>query len=156
MNEIEIRVRKVLNEYEIDNPMSNEEREALYEWLMDGNSIYDNPYLYMDEYGNPMKFLLAYRIDEEIRDELEQLDEKERANYITRLCGEDTIDTLKEDLEKTLFRLRICEKVLVSYGLLDKVEEQIKECEIESLKMDKWLHMNQSIDEELPFNTGGK
>lgn len=155
MNDIRIRAVDTLNEYEKNNPMSHDERNALYEWLLDGNSVYDNPYLCMDSSGVPMEFLFAYRMEEEINKKLEVLSERERVNYIARIRGEDTIDNLKEDLYQAVFRLRICEQVLASYGLLDKVEERMKESEALSIALDEEFKKSK-INEELPFSTGGE
>ena len=97
-------------EYEKQTQMTEEERHALHEWVLDGNSVYENSSMGTDETGRPLAFLDVYRYEKEIRDTLEKLDAKGRENYLARLRGEDTIDNLREDLQETHFRLDACER----------------------------------------------
>lgn len=58
-----------LEEYEAVTPMTEEEREALHEWVALGKSVHDNGWYACWDGGIPMDFLDAYR---QIRDESEQ------------------------------------------------------------------------------------
>lgn len=42
---------------------TKEERESLYEWLMEGNVIHDNPSYYADENGDLLDYIRALRFD---------------------------------------------------------------------------------------------
>ena len=45
--------------------------KALNEFIKEGGSFDDNPYLIYGEYGNPMNFIDAYRFLDVIREEWE-------------------------------------------------------------------------------------
>ena len=52
-------------EYEMKfEDMTGKERCALHEWIADGNTPYDNPYLLYWEDGGLMDFITATRLDE--------------------------------------------------------------------------------------------
>ena len=57
-------------EYEKQTQMTEEERHALHEWVLDGNSVYENSSMGTDETGRPLAFLDVYRYEKEIRDTL--------------------------------------------------------------------------------------
>ena len=86
---------KEYHEYVKHTPMTEKEKEALREWVMDGNSVYNNPSMSVDEHSRPTDFLADYRYHQEIYQQLEQITGKDKENYLARLRGEDTIDTLK-------------------------------------------------------------
>ena len=139
------RLEKELKEYLKITPVNEEELEALKEWVSDGNSVHTNPSMATDEHGNPSDFLLDYRYHAEIYKELEQLSGKEKEMYLARLRGEETIDTLREDLYKVMYERDVYLKVLQKHGLL-------KEAELR-LEHGRQLTFNtvQNPDEELPF-----
>ena len=91
---------KEYHEYVKNTPMTDKEKEALWEWVMEGNSVHENPSMAVDEHSRPVDFLNDYRYQEEIYQQLEKLSGREKENYIARLRGEDTMDTLREDLQK--------------------------------------------------------
>jgi len=66
----ELLVRE-LEEYEATTIMTNEEKTALHDWVAEGNSIYENDSCYSQENGKPMKFLDAYRYNQEVLQSLE-------------------------------------------------------------------------------------
>ena len=72
---------KEYNEYVKNTPMAEKEKEALRKWVMDGNSVHDNPSMSVDEHNRPTDFLDDYRYHEEIYQHLEQLTGKNRENY---------------------------------------------------------------------------
>lgn len=134
-----------LQEYENRTQMTQQERQALHEWVLAGNSVYENGSLGTDEKGMPLAFLDVYRYEKEIQDTLKKLDTKGRENYLARLRGEDTIDNLKKDLQELHFRMDAFERVLRKHGLLREALEL----------MESWrsrpLHLPETMD-ELPFS----
>lgn len=56
----------LLRQYEERTPMNSEERAELRQWVMDGNSPYDNGWSLCDEDGCQLDFVSAVRI---VRDE---------------------------------------------------------------------------------------
>lgn len=136
---------KELREYESRTQMTQQERQALHEWVLDGNSVYENSSMGTDEAGRPLAFLDVYRYEKEIRDTLEKLDAGDRENYLARLRGEDTIDNLREDLQKLHFRLDACERVLRKYGLLKEALGLMELWKAEAFPVSETI-------EELPFS----
>lgn len=138
---------KEYNEYVKNTPMAEKEKEALWEWVMDGNSVHDNPSMSVDEHNRPTDFLDDYRYHEEIYQHLEQLTGKNRENYLARLRGEDTLDTLREDLQKICYERDAYYKVLSQHGLLQEAMKCLKA----GLELSKTLQLTTSPFEELPF-----
>jgi hypothetical protein len=55
-------LRKELREYMLSvDDLTDDERKGLYEWAEDGNSVYDNPWYYSDDRGNPMSYIETIR-----------------------------------------------------------------------------------------------
>lgn len=127
-------LRNELIEYEQNHDMTEDERTALREWVMDGNSVHENAYMAYTGHGIPCDFLDAYRYEEGIHRDLEKLSPGEQENYIARLRGEDTIDNLREDFDKLFFKTQLYEQVLRNNGLLEEAELKIKAAEEESKK----------------------
>lgn len=73
-----------------------------------------------------MDFLDVYRYEEEIRRELKKLTPKEQENYIARLQGRDTLDTLREDMTELLFEMEAYRRILQKHGLLSEAETLMK------------------------------
>ena len=92
-----------------------------------------------------MRFLFDYRYHAEIYKELEQLSEKEKEIYLARLRGEDTIDTLREDLDKIAYERDVYFKVLQRHGLLKEAQRLLEEGRKLSFEIEF------DPDEELPF-----
>ena len=141
MNKLEIE----LNEYLKTTPVNAEELAVLKEWVADGNSVHDNPSMATDEQGNPCDFLLDYRYHAEIYKELDYLSGKEKEIYLTRLRGEETLDTLRDDLQRILYERNVYYQVLKTYGLLQEAELRIEQGRYLSFKLEI------EPDEELPF-----
>lgn len=145
-----------LTEYEKSTKMTTEERNALHEWVLDGNSVHENSSMAYTGSGVPCDFLEVYRYEEGIRRELEKLSPREGENYLTRLRGEDTLDTLKEDFYELFFKAEIYERVLRSHGLLDEAVFRIKQAkekaQEETKKFAEWMEAHP--EEELPFKPG--
>ena len=143
-----------LMKYEMNTEMTDDERTALREWVLDGNSVHDNSSMAYTEHGGPCDFLNVYRYEKGIRSDLEKLTPKEQKNYLARLRGEDTIDNLREDLDKLFFKAQIYEHVIREHGLLEEANLRIKVAEDELLKQEEqfkdWRMAN--LDVELPFN----
>lgn len=98
-----------------------------------------------------IEFLEVYRDIEETRAILDSLPARERAHYIARLDGVDTIENLSEDLNQELFRTSIYEKVLRSHGLLEETNQLFHQrIEESNTFMSEWIKNHP--DEELPFN----
>ena len=139
------RIEKELKEYLKTTSVNEEELEALKEWVADGNSVHTNPSMATDEQGNPSDFLIDYRYHAEIYKELEQLSGKEKEMYLARLRGEETIDTLREDLYKVMYERDVYLKVLQKHGLLKEAELRLEHGR--KLTFDS----TSKPDEELPF-----
>ena len=141
MNKLE----RELNEYLKTTPVNAEELAALKEWVEDGNSVHSNPSMATDEHGNPTDFLFDYRYHAEIYKELERLSGKEKEIFLARLRGEETIDTLREDLYKASYERDVYYQVLEKHGLLKEAELRIEQAR--SLSFEPEI----KLDEELPF-----
>ena len=138
---------KEFHDYVKKTPMTEKEKEALWEWVLHGNSVHDNPSMASDEHNNPADFLEDYRYHEEISQQLEKLAGKDKENYLARLRGEDTIDTLREDLWRMCYERDVYYKVLSRYGL----QQEAKECLEAGLELSRTLQLSDSPFEELPF-----
>lgn len=119
-------LREELREYEEITGMTAEERTALREWVAEGNSVHENGSMGWHENGEPLDFLNVYRHEEEIRKDLEKLTPKERENYIARLQGRDTVETLQEDMSELTFKTEAYRRILQSHGLLSEAEALMK------------------------------
>ena len=102
--------------------------------------------LRVDEKGEPLDFLDVYRIEEEIRQDLEKLSPAEQDKYIARLKGEYTVEILLEDIQALQFRLNAYERVLENYHLLDEANKLMDEW-----KKHTFVPLQKINDEELPF-----
>ena len=127
--------------------MTEKEKEALWEWVLDGNSVHENPSMAVDDYNCSVDFLDDYRYHEEIYQQLEKLTGKDKESYLVRLRGEDTIDTLREDLQAACYERDVYYKVLSRHGLL----QEAKECLEAGLERSNSLQLTALPFEELPF-----
>ena len=141
MNKLEIE----LSEYLKTTSVNEEELAALKEWVADGNSVYSNPSMATDEHGNLSDFLFDYRYHTKIYKELERLSENEKEVFLARLRGEETIDTLREDLQSVTYERNVYYQVLKKYGLLKEAELRLEQGRQSTFE----LELNP--DEELPF-----
>ncbi len=141
-----------LKEYEKITQMNEEERTALYEWVTQGHSVYENGCMAVYEGDTPCTFLEVYRDIAETKKVLDDLSPRARKNYIARLNHVDTLDNLAQDLHKAWFRISIYEQVLHSHGLLEGANAQIEQLIQDSKELEaKWNAMYP--DMESPFNT---
>ena len=138
-----------LREYEARASLSKDERDALRELVKNGNSIHENSCMAEDGHGRYLDFIDVYRADVELGNILDSLTEKERENYLARLQGVDTIDNLREDLEKVMYRMNCYEYVLRNYGLLD---EALEYCDSRMAQESQTSVFDSTHDEPLPFD----
>lgn len=143
-----------LIEYEKNAEMTEEERTALHEWVLDGYRVHENGSMACTESGTPCDFLDVYRYEEEIRHDLKKLPPREQENYLARLRGEDTIDNLQKDFNALFFKAEIYEQVLRSHGLPEEAMCKMKRAEEKSQKrskqFDEWRAAHPEA--ELPFD----
>lgn len=96
-----------LKQYLEFNPMTDEEREALEEWVKSGHGVHENAELccYVD--GGQMDFLDVYRKEKEVRETLASMTEEEGRQYLRETHGID-LDaaphpfTYREVMEKAI------------------------------------------------------
>lgn len=138
---------KEYHDYVKKTPMTEKEKEALWEWVMDGNSVHENPSMAVDDHNSPADFLDDYRYHEEIYQQLEQLTGKDKENYLARLHGEDTIDTLREDLQTACYERDVYYKVISRHGLLREAKEFLEA----GLELSRSIQRTALSFEELPF-----
>jgi SHS2 domain-containing protein len=124
-----------LRKYEEITEMTEDERTALREWVAEGNSVHENGSMGYHENGEPLDFLDVYRYEEEIRRELKNLTPKEQENYIARLQGRDTLDTLREDMTELLFKIDAYRRILQKHGLLSEAETLMKTWQANSINL---------------------
>ena len=61
-------LRKEMRKYVVEiGRITSDEQKELREWVNDGNSVYDNPYLLYGDDGRPMDFIDATRTFEDMR-----------------------------------------------------------------------------------------
>ena len=138
-----------LREYEAKASLSKDERDALREWVKNGNSIHENPCMAEDGHGRYLDFIDVYRTNAELGNILDSLTEKERENYLARLQRVATIDDLRDDLMKMTFRMNCYEDVLQNYGLLD---EALEYCDSRMAQESQTSVFDNAHDEPLPFD----
>lgn len=143
-----------LIKYEKTTEMTDDERAALREWVLDGNSVHDNAAMACNEHGEPCDFLDIYRYEEGIRRDLAKLSPREQENYLARLRGEDTMDNLREDRDRLLFKARIYEQVLREHHLLGEADLRMQAAEEKQLMLEELLERWRQAhpDEKLPFD----
>ena len=138
-----------LREYEAKASLSKDERDALREWVKNGNSIHENPCMAEDGHGRYLDFIDVYRTNAELGNILDSLTEKERENYLARFQRVATIDDLRDDLMKMTFRMNCYEDVLRNYGLLD---EALEYCDSRMAQESQTSVFDNAHDEPLPFD----
>ena len=120
-------LRKELEEYEKNTPMSDGERRALREWVAEGNGVHENDRMAEDGHGTPLDFLDVYREEESICETLRTLNEDEREEFIARLQGRDTIQSLRKRCDELHYKSEVYEKVLRRHRLMGEAEAMIEE-----------------------------
>ena len=142
----QISLEEELIEYEAVTPTTAEEQALLHEWVADGKSVHENASMGVDENGEPVDFLEVYRMDKEIRQTLEKLSPTEKDNYIARLKGENTVETLLEDIQALHFKLNAYERTLKKHHLLDEATRLMDDWKKHAIALPEIAD-----DEELPF-----
>jgi hypothetical protein len=74
--------------------ISETEKRDLHEWIADGNSIFENPYLFSDEDGRPMDFVSACRFNGEMYEDFLNSRENEVEVSLTDCCYDGCNDDL--------------------------------------------------------------
>lgn len=136
--------------YESNNQLTKEERNALLSWVKDGNSVHDNPFMAEDGHGNFVDFINTFRTEKEQTEILNSMSEIEQENYIAMLRAEDTIDNLRETINKLSFEVSIMEKVIAKYRLQAEVEAYRQESIEYSKRLEDYIKSHPL--EELPFS----
>lgn len=134
-----------LRKYEKATEMTEKEKTALHEWVAAGNSVHENGSMGCYENGQPLDFLDVFRYEEEIRQTLEHLTPQEKENYIARLRGVDTVETLMEDIAELSFKTEAYRRILQRHGLLSEAEELLKVWKVSQ------TGLSPINDDELPF-----
>jgi len=57
-----IRYKELKQYLAVIGHLTEDEKNELREWVADGNSVYENPYMIFDESGCPMDFINGCRI----------------------------------------------------------------------------------------------
>ena len=89
MTDMEVQSMKLhmteFNEYVKCTPMNKEERKMLLEWVLNGNSVYENTSFSMEEDGRtPIPFLEELRMEEQIRKEIRGMSPEEIQEYLKK------------------------------------------------------------------------
>lgn len=142
----QISLEEELIEYEAVTLTTAEERAVLHKWVADGNSLHENVSMGVDENGEPLDFLEVYRMENEIRQDLENLSPTEKDKYIARLRGENTVETLLEDIQELHFKLNAYERTLKKHHLLDEATKLMDDWKKQAIVLPEITD-----DEELPF-----
>lgn len=135
--------------YESENQLTADERCELLAWVKEGNSVHENPSMAEDGHGNYVDFIKVFREEKEMHDTLDTMTPRERNNYLAKLRGEDTIDNLRETIDKLYFEISILEKVINKHKLQDEVARYKHESAMASKKLEEYLKSDSC--EELPF-----
>lgn len=80
-------LKEELKEYEKVTPMTDEEREALREWVADGRSVHENGSYGVWEGGAPIGFLDIYRWEKEEREMVNAMTDEEHSRYLYEEYG---------------------------------------------------------------------
>lgn len=151
------RLQNELKAYAASVEMTDAERTALEEWVSEGNSVHENGSMAYTERGTLCDFLDVYRYEEDIRSDLAELSPKEKENYLARLSGEDTIDNLRDDLSRLVFKVRLYEQILRDHHLLEEADARMAEAKKMQTKLERqiteWMIRNPDV--EMPFEQGG-
>ena len=140
-------LKQELREYEKATPMTEEEREALHEWVAAGNSVHENGSMASYEGGRPIDFLDVYREEEEIRRALDSMGYDEGSKYLLEEYGIDrdgvttpkppTYEELKEKANRLYRTCFLYWEFLAANNLCEEAYEYVRE----------------HIDEEWPFDS---
>lgn len=127
-------LKKELKEYEKVTPMTEEEREAIHEWVRGGRSVHDNGSYACYEGGAPIDYLDVYREEKKEYEKITAMNEDERKKY---LCGEYGIgretssvpshEELKDRMRLLYKKSMLYWEFLVSNGMREEAEEYVQD-----------------------------
>ena len=80
-------LERELADYEESTPMTDEERQALHEWVASGRSVHDNGSYACWEGGEPMDFLDVYRAEKNEQEFVDALSDEDRKRYLQEQYG---------------------------------------------------------------------
>lgn len=127
-------LRRELREYEKITPMTEEEREALHEWVHSGRSVHDNGSYACYEGGRPLDFLDVYRKEKEECGRLPAMDEEEQKNYLREEygIGRDTpaapsYEELKDQMRTLYKKYMLYWGFLANNGLREEAEKYVQD-----------------------------
>lgn len=124
-------LRKELKEYEKATPMTDEEREALYEWVRSGRSVHDNGSYVCYEGGKPLDFLAVYREEREEFRRISAMGREDRKKYLREEYGigrdAPSYEELKDRMRILYKKCMLYWEFLVSNGLREEAEEYVQD-----------------------------
>ena len=74
--------RHEIQAYLKERQATAEERREVWEWVRDGNSVYENPWQICAESGRPMDFLSGMRADREFCEMVAAMPPQERDEFL--------------------------------------------------------------------------
>ena len=95
-------LKKELEEYEKETPMTNDERDALHWWVGKGHSVHENWSLGCYEGGSPIDFLDVYRDEKEEQAMVNAMSVEEREKYLLEEYGYDPETDAGQSMEEFL------------------------------------------------------
>lgn len=98
--ERQLYLKEELEAYEKVTPMTDEERNALHEWVAGGNSVHENGSYGVWEGGAPIDFLDVYRWEQEEKEKIYAMSDEERRRYLYEeygISGESNPSMLPEN-----------------------------------------------------------
>ena len=134
---------KEMYEYIDRNPVTDEERQALLEWIQAGHSVYERcPSRYLPE-REEQDFLDIYRQDREIDRDVAGMTSDAMIAYLKDYMGYSDPEPIQNyshgQLEEMVRRLE--KENLILYHFLER----------KGIKADAEQYVRQHIDEEIPF-----
>ena len=78
MPKLDTKTRREVMEYLRENNASPEEKRTVWQWVLLGRDIYDNPWYYVFAGGVPMDLISALRFDKELNEWYASLTQEER------------------------------------------------------------------------------
>ena len=78
MPKLDMKTRREVMENHRENNASPEEKRTVWQWVLLGRDIYDNPWYYAFAGGVPMDLISALRFDKELNEWYASLTQEER------------------------------------------------------------------------------
>lgn len=143
-------LRKELKDFEKKTAMTQEEREALRNWVENGHSVYENEYSWF--HGTPMDYLTEYRFRHDWEttelpfEEMKDAGEKDPEPAAEPCVRQEALDTQYTSDTITLEKLKglsvrlykvsqLLWEVLLINGLRDDACEYLEECSDDELPL---------------------